>query len=167
MAEPHKYSVNTFRMVTLRWDNKINYLMTYARFGSNQEVKYNGGRGGIVISVSPEGEFSDFGMDDDGNIYKTHPTTGFEFKDFKNVPNFDKYIDFVKKLHDRILHHNYVSWDIDMGVDSKPIFIEMNIREPIWKYQIVTERAIFEEFTDSILEKAVKEREKREKLNED
>ena len=54
-----------------------------------------------------------------------------------------------------------------MGVDGQPIFIEMNFRGPIWKYQMVTERPIFGEFTESILAKAVSEREKREKLLEE
>lgn len=167
MAAPHEHSVNTFRMVTLRWNNQINYLMTYARFGADGEVKDNGGEGGIVVGVSPEGKFSDFGMGDDARIYKEHPTTGFKFADFEDVPNFDEYIAFVKNLHNRILHHNYVSWDIAMDVDGQPIFIEMNFKGPIWKYQMVTERPIFGEFTESILAKAVSEREKREKLLEE
>lgn len=167
MAGPHKHSINTFRMVTLRWNNKINYLMTYARFGANGEVKDNGGEGGIVVGVSPDGKFSDFGMGDDARIYKEHPTTKFKFADLNDVPNFDTYINFVKKLHRRILHHNYVSWDIAMGVDGEPIFIEMNFRGPVWKYQMVTERPIFGEFTEEILIKATKERKAREKIIEE
>lgn len=166
MAAPHKYSVNTFRMVTLRWNNEINYLMTYGRFGSNEEVKDNGGEGGIVVGVSPEGEFSDFGMDDDGNIHKVHPTTGFNFSDFEKVPNFDEFIEYVKTLHNRILHHNYVSWDIAMGTDGKPVFIEINFRGPIWKYQMVTERPIFGDFSEDILKEAVKARERRQEKKE-
>lgn len=160
MAAPHEHSVNTFRMVTLRWNNEIHYLMTYARFGSNEEVKDNGGEGGIVISVSPEGEINNWGMADDGTVYYTHPTTGFDFNNFEQVPNFNEYIDYVKKLHNRILHHDYVSWDIAMGVNGEPIFIEMNFRGPIWKYQFVTEQPIFGEFTESILAKAVERRER-------
>lgn len=158
MAAPHKHSVNTFRMVTLRWNNEIQYLMTYARFGANEEVKDNGGEGGIVISVSPKGEINNWGMADEGTVYYTHPTTGFNFNDFEPVPNFDKYIAYVKDLHNRVLHHDYVSWDIAMGVNGEPIFIEMNFKGPIWKYQLVAEQPIFGEFTESILAKAVERR---------
>lgn len=105
LATPHKHSVTTFRMVTLRWNNQVNYLMTYARFGANGEIKDNGREGRIVVGVSREGKFSDSGMGDDAKIYKSHPTTGFNFSDFEDVPTFDKYIEFVKKLHNRILHY--------------------------------------------------------------
>jgi len=164
MAAPHKYSVNTFRMVTLRWNNDIQYLMTYARFGSNKEVKDNGGEGGIVIAVSPEGKFSNFGMEHNGTIHHSHPTTGYKFSDFPQVPNFDEFIEFVKTYHRRIIHHNYVSWDIAMGEDGKPIFIEMNFKGPVWKYQLVTERAIFGEFTEEILAKVLIEKKKKDKI---
>jgi len=35
MAAPHPSSVNTLRMVTLRWENEIRYLLTFARFVAN------------------------------------------------------------------------------------------------------------------------------------
>lgn len=163
MAAPHKYSVNTLRMVTLRWNNDIHYLMTYARFGANKQIKDNGSQGGIIVALSSEGKFSNFGMDHNASTYKNHPTTGFKFEDQEQIPNFNEYIDYVKKLHNRILHHNYVSWDIAMGLDGKPIFIEMNFRGPVWLYQFATEKPIFGEFTEEILEKAVEAREERDK----
>lgn len=160
MAAPHKYSINTFRMVTLRWNNKINYLMTYGRFGTRKMIKDNGGQGGVIVGISPEGKFNDWGMDHQGNIYKEHPTTGFKFKDFEKVPNFDEYIGFVKKLHNRILHRDYVSWDIVMGVDGKPIFIEMNFRGPVGLYQLISQKPIFGDYTEDIVAKALERRQR-------
>lgn len=167
MAGPHKYSVNTFRMITLRWDNKINLIMSFAKFGADKAVKDNSGGDAISLAISPEGEFSDWGIDYHGNIHKTHPTTGYDFKNLEKVPNFDEYIDFVKKLHNRILHNDYVCWDIAMGLDGKPIFIEMNFRGGVWRYQLVPLAPLFGDFTEDILEKAVKARNEREKKQQD
>lgn len=159
MAEPHKHSVNTFRMITLRYDNKINYLLTYAKFGVDGSIKDNESDF-IGVPVSEEGKFGDYGMDYKGRMYEEHPTTGFKFKDLGQVPNFDEYIELIKRLHDRILHQNYVTWDIAMGADGKPIFIEMNFRGAIWFYQFISEKPLFGEYTDDILAKAVERRER-------
>lgn len=79
MKAPHPSSVNTLRMVTLRWNNKIEYLLTFARFGADNSVKDNAGAGGVVVGVKDNGEFLDFGIDEDTNFYKKHPTTGYAF----------------------------------------------------------------------------------------
>lgn len=161
MAQPHKHSVNTFRMITLRWDNQINYLMTYAKFGVDGSIKDNESDF-IGVPVSEEGKFADYGIShrDGMKIYKEHPTTGFKFKELGQVPNFDEYIELIKRLHDRILHQNYVTWDIAMGANGKPIFIEMNFRGAVWSYQFISEKPLFGEYTEDILTKAVERREK-------
>ncbi|MDQ0159652.1 sugar-transfer associated ATP-grasp domain-containing protein [Alkalibacillus salilacus] len=156
MAAPHKDSVNTLRMVTLRWGDKIHYLLTYARFGSDGSAKDNGGEGGICVGVSPEGYFKSFGIGHKGQVIYTHPSTGYDFSNLGKVPNFDKCVAFVKQLHDRILHHNYVSWDIAIGKKGEPIFIEMNFRGPVWKYQLANEQSLFGDLTEEVLEHAAR-----------
>lgn len=159
MAEPHKHSVNTFRMITLRYNNKINYVLTYAKFGVDGSIKDNEADF-VGVPISEEGVFEDYAMDYKGRMYKVHPTTGFKFKDLGKVPNFHEYIELIKRLHDKILHQNYVTWDIAMGADGKPVFIEMNFRGAIWFYQFISEKPLFGDFTEDILAKAVERNER-------
>ncbi|MET3682975.1 response regulator of citrate/malate metabolism [Alkalibacillus flavidus] len=152
MAKPHPESVNTLRMVTLRWNHDIHYLLTYARFGSDGAIKDNGGEGGICVGVRDDGSFLPYGVCNDASIVHEHPTSGVSFAGLDAIPHFDEFISFVKTLHRRILHHNYVSWDIAMGEDGNPIFIEMNFRGPVWKYQLANEKPLFGEMTEEIIQ---------------
>ncbi|MBB5175129.1 sugar-transfer associated ATP-grasp domain-containing protein [Texcoconibacillus texcoconensis] len=163
LAAPHKYSINTLRMVTLRWNDEIHYLTTYVRFGVDKSMKDNGGNGGIAVGVKDDGEFQPFAMDRNAKIYETHPTTGFKFVELDPIPEFSKFISFVKKLHKRILHHNFVSWDIAVGENGEPVFIEMNFWGAVWRYQLANKRPIFGEFTEEIMEAVKKDRENRMK----
>ncbi|MBU9721722.1 MULTISPECIES: sugar-transfer associated ATP-grasp domain-containing protein [Bacillaceae] len=169
MAKPHPSSVNTFRLITLRWNNEIHYLCGYGKFGSGNAVIDNDSTsgGGIAVAISPDGEFKPYGSDGDAKIYYTHPTTGYKFADLGYLPNFDKVIDFVKNLHNRILHRNYVSWDIAIGKDGEPIFIEMNFRGTVWRVQLICEQPIFGEFTEDILKTLADERKRKEKQEDE
>jgi len=50
------------------------------------------------------------------------------------------------------LHHDFVSWDIIVGKDSKPIFLEANFKGAVWLYQLATERPLFGDLTEEILQ---------------
>lgn len=156
IAEPHPSSVNTLRMVTLRWNNEIKYLLTFARFGSNGSVKDNAGGGGVCVGVKDNGEFLDYAVDENCNVYKKHPTTEFTFSKLTKIPNFHKFIGFVKRLHQDVLHMDFVSWDIAIGEDGNPVFIEANFAGATWLYQMATEQPIFRELTAEVV-KHVKE----------
>ena len=167
MARPHKHSVNTLRMVTLRWNNEIHYLTTYARFGIDGAIKDNGGGGGIAAGILEDGSFQSFAMDRDAKIYTEHPTTGVEFCDMPQVPNFEKHIECVKEMHNRILHHDLVSWDIAVGENDESIFIEMNFWGAIWRYQLANQRPVFGQFTEEILTAVKKDRERKLQVQQD
>jgi hypothetical protein len=152
MAKPHPSSVNTLRMVTLRWDNKLHYLLSFARFGADNSVKDNAGTGGLCIGVNDNGEFLNFAIDEDCNIYEKHPTTGYDFNEYAKIPEFDKYKRFVIDLHKNMIHHDFVSWDIAVGVDNEPVFIEANFRGATWLYQMAAQKPLFGDLTEEILE---------------
>jgi len=158
MSDPHPDSVNTLRMVTLRWKGEIKYLLTFARFGANNNVLDNTSHGGVSIGVKESGEFMDKALDRNFEIHHIHPTTGFPFKDMKPVPNFDKFKQYVIDLHKHILHHDFVSWGIVVGNDGLPVFLEANFRGGTWFYQLLSEKPLFGDLTEEILEYMHKER---------
>lgn len=151
MARPHPASVNTLRMVTLRWKGKIHFLLAYARIGVNNDVRDNSAAGGICVGINDNGEFFDFAINKHLNVLYEHPSTGFKFSEMGALPRFNQYIEFIKELHEDVLHHDLVSWDIIVGEDENPVFLEMNFRGPTWIYQLASQKPIFGELTDEIL----------------
>lgn len=151
MAAPHPASVNTLRMVTFRWKNEIRYLLSFARFGANEDVRDNAGTGGLCLGVNDSGEFLDFAIDENAIMYNHHPTTGYNFSDYAQIPNFEDFKKFVINLHKDVLHHDFVSWDIAVGTDGQPIFIEANFRGATWIYQLASQKPLFGELTEEVL----------------
>src|SRR5690625_3686833 len=153
MAEPHPASVNSLRIVTFRWKGQIRHLLTYARFGGGNNVKDHAIAGGVSVSVDENGILGKYGLDTNCIVHSHHPTTNFSFADNHiQIPNYEYFVKFVISLHDNILHHDYVSWDIAVGEDGQPVFIEPNFRGTTWRYQLASKKPIFGELTEEVLE---------------
>lgn len=153
MAEPHPSSVNSLRMVTLRWKNEIKYLLAYVRIGSNGDIRDNGDTDTDPrVGIQDNGEFFDFGLSHEGKKFSEHPTTGFKFSELKPIPNYEEFIQFVKDSHKNFLHLDLVSWDIAVGKDGRPVFIEANFAGPIPFYQLVSQRSMFGDLTEEVME---------------
>lgn len=157
MGTPHPSSVNTLRMVTLRWKGEIHNLVTFARFGSGGSVNDNAGTGGVCVGVNDDGTFLDYAIDEHPRIHFKHPTTNYRFADMPKIPNFDEYKLFVQQLHKQIIHHDYVSWDIAVGIDGKPIFLEANFMGATWLYQLASKKPIFGDLTEEIIKHVTRE----------
>lgn len=148
----HPESLNTLRLVTLRWHNEIHYLTGFLRTGSGSSVNDNATTGGTSVGVNDNGILNNYAVDITGKVLFTHPTSGFDFK--KNavrIPNFERFKEFVINLHTDILHHNLVSWDIAVGADHLPVFIEHNFAGQFWIYQFAAGKPLFRDFSDEIL----------------
>ncbi|QQK74195.1 hypothetical protein HUG15_00225 [Salicibibacter cibarius] len=152
LAAPHPSSVNTLRMVTFRWKDEIKYLFTFARFGKDNDIKDNANAGGIRLGVKDTGEFFDVAVSDDGQTHTHHPTTGYCFADLEPIPNFDEFKQIAKDCHKNILHLNFISWDIVVNFDGKPIFLEANFAGLLSYYQLAAQKPVFGDLTDEILQ---------------
>ncbi|WP_227004137.1 sugar-transfer associated ATP-grasp domain-containing protein [Salicibibacter halophilus] len=152
MAAPHPSSVNTLRMYTFRWNNKITNLPSFARFGGNHHINDNMETGGLCLGVTDTGKFLNVAVDDYMKTYSRHPTTGFCFADLEPIPKFDEIKQFVKDCHKSILHLDVISWDIIIGFDGKPIFLEANFSGPLWMGQFITQRPSFGDLTEEVLQ---------------
>lgn len=151
MSEPHPSSVNTLRMVTLRWNNKIHNVYTFSRIGVNNAVKDYVADGGLTIGVKEDGSFMPFGL----SSYKKvafHPSNDFPLESLGHIPNFDEFLSFTRDLHKSIIHHDYVSWDIAVGEDGKPVLIEANFFGTCFAAQVALKRSLFGDNTKDILE---------------
>ncbi|MFA1821441.1 sugar-transfer associated ATP-grasp domain-containing protein [Virgibacillus oceani] len=160
MAAPHPSSVNSLRMVTFRWKGNIHHLLTFARFGANNDVKDNAGTGGVCLGVTDTGCFLDLAIDEKTQTYTHHPTTNFCFAELDQIPNFEEFKDFVITSHKDIIHHDFISWDVAVGEDGRPIFIEANFAGATWLYQLAAQKPIFGELTDEVLHYVANEKER-------
>jgi hypothetical protein len=128
MAEVHPDSVNTLRLLTFRWKDTTRVLISFARFGTNGMINDNAGTGGICCGIDENGRMSDEAVDEYGRTYVAHPSTGYSFSMRSCIPNYDAIRHHVVALHDQILHFDLVSWDIAVGPQAQPIFVEANFR---------------------------------------
>ncbi len=152
MAAPHPGSVNTIRMVTFRWKNEIRYLLAFARFGSDGDIRDNANvESSPRVGVKDNGEFFEYGLGQSGEKFTEHPTTGFKIADLQPIPNYEEFKQFVKDTHKNFLHLDFVSWDIAVGADGKPVFIEANFAGSTSFYQLVSQRPIFGDMTEEVM----------------
>lgn len=151
MAKPHPESVNTLRILTLRWDGDIHFMTAFARFGNNGAVNDNAGTGGVCVGIDRQGRLSAFGVTAAAQKIDTHPTSGYSFIQQQTIPGFQAAVDLCIEQHQEVLHHNLVSWDIAIDPAEQPIFIEHNFRGSLWLYQLTTGEPILGELTSDIL----------------
>lgn len=151
MKAPHPWSLNTLRVLTIRWKQEIHYLLAFVRFGTNHSITDNAGTGGICVGVQNDGTLMSMGVTEDVQCFHEHPTTGYRFKNFGEIPGIKDAISMCIKSHTKILHHGLVSWDVAIGVDAEPVLIECNFRGAFWLYQLATGRPVLGNLHEPIM----------------
>ncbi len=152
LAEPHPDSVNTLRLITLRWNGEIRHLCTMARFGCDGRPNDNVSTGGVFCGVDADGVLDAEVLDPSGSGHTAHPTTGHSFLQRIVLPNFDQVRSLAIDLHRRLHYFNIVSWDMAIGADSQPIFLEVNVRGAVTVYQFAAKRPLFGDLTEEVLQ---------------
>jgi hypothetical protein len=152
LAEVHPDSVNTLRLLTFRWQGSVRMLLAFARFGTDGRINDNAGTGGVCCGIEDDGRMNDAAVDEFGRRYAVHPSSGYDFSRRTRIPNFRGIRDHVEALHMQIPHFDLVSWDIAVGPEAQPIFVEFNFRGASHVYQWACRRPIFGELTTEVLE---------------
>ena len=68
------------------------------------------------------------------------------------VPGVKAAIELVEKCHLLIPRLTFVSWDVTIGQDSKPVIIEINTRnQAVWLSQMVNGRSFFGNNTEYMI----------------
>src|SRR5690606_5183989 len=124
----HPQSLNTVRVVTFRWEGRITVLLAFARFGTGGRANDNVGTGGACCGIDLEGNLLDCAVDAVGRWHQTHPSTGFDFIARHRIPGYRRLCERAVELHHQMQHFVLISWDLAVGPDEEPIFIEANYR---------------------------------------
>lgn len=126
MARFNPTSLNTMRIYTYRsLDGRINLDRAFVRFGGEGTVKDNVSAGGGLVPLNNDGVVGDeifrFKQLEVGSLKKEKGIEHFE------IEAFDKVVGFAIQLHQRMPHFDYIGWDIAVGEDGQPVFIEFNV----------------------------------------
>ena len=126
----HPESVNTIRLVTIYNYNtcKVELLSATVRFGIGANTVDNWAAGGVVVQVADEiGTLAKYGFFKPkfGTKISRHPDSKIQFSEII-IPNFQKIVDEAKKLHEFFYFSHTIGWDIAIGENFAPVFIEGN-----------------------------------------
>ena len=114
-------SLNTLRIVTFLYKNKVHWVGTMLRMGVNGVVD-NWHAGGISCPVSQEGICGQFAVPLSGKRYYIHPNN-YEFAG-KKLFNYEVAHNLALNLHMKMPFVKYIAWDIAVNEEGKPIVLE-------------------------------------------
>ena len=117
MASFHPQSVNTLRIATLRFNDRIEIIHPRIRLGRGEAVVDNAGSGGIIGNIDLSSGVIYAACDKKGTSYEYHPDTNVKIVGFK-VPRFDEAVQLVKQLAQVLPKVRYVGWDIALRPDG-------------------------------------------------
>lgn len=142
-------SINTIRIISLLWENKVNILHAIVRLGRKNSYVDNTGQGGLFCQIKSDGNLVNKGYDGESNMF-LETDTNIKFKDFK-VPFYDRLKEEVYELHKQVPHFRLVSWDLALDNENKTVLIEYNVvGQGVDGYEY-TNGPFFGEFTNKVL----------------
>jgi len=116
LAAVHPESVNTLRVFTVRFDDRIEFLPLAWRVGRGSSCVDNGGSGGIFCALDDDGVIIKT-SDEKGRFYDVHPDTGHPLVGFK-IPRIEEAKEFTKELAMVVPSNRYCGWDIALTDDG-------------------------------------------------
>ena len=161
MASLNPSSINTLRVISFRKDNEILICKIICRIGKPGNIMDNFAQGGMACNVKNDGFLDNYAYTKVFSERRNTTYTGITLNKFQ-IPGLSGVIDFVKKAHLAIPHFLLLAWDIAIGENSEPIFIEYNTN---FDNGIAIElgQALFGNYTDEILPIIRKEYDSRKK----
>ena len=126
MASLHQESVNTLRIYTINYDNKVSVLHPLIRVGRGMSIVDNAGGGGIITACDPETGEVYKAVDEWGHIFDKHPDNGFQLIGFK-VPRWKEAYKIAEKLALHVPGVHYAGWDLAL-TEQGWVLVEGNPR---------------------------------------
>ena len=146
----HPSSLNTIRMMTLRFDSRISEISSILRLGVENSLIDNISQGGFAVGISSDGRLSDIGNRNMMDDMTEHPQTGEVFKG-SSIPSFEKVKEMAFQLHSILTHFNIISWDLTVNPKGDPVFIEANLMGQGLHHHQFYNGPLFGDLTERIL----------------
>lgn len=111
LAAMHRESVNTLRVITFRYDDKVDIIRSFLRIGQGDSVIDNASAGGIMGLVNIEDGKICAVCDKFGSTFKQHPDTNIDLIGFE-IPRWEEVKRLVKNAAQVLPKVRYVGWDV-------------------------------------------------------
>lgn len=148
----HKDSLNTLRVSTLNINGKVSLCNILFRCGRNGNTVDNGGAGGLMCGVLPDGHFKRTAFD---KYYKTYMETesGMKFGDCYISELVDIVTTVLQWHATKLPHLGFAGWDVALNEKNKPVMIEVNLRWPGIQFeQLCTGTPLFGDRTIEVID---------------
>ena len=148
-------SLNTCRLYTYRRVGTGEYMLLGAavRFGGKGAYRDNACTGGGFCKINDDGSVNDaihnyrrFGW---GSLKAEKGLEGLY------IPNYDKILNTVFRLHKTIPYMDLIGWDIAVDEEGEPVLIELN-QYPDCEFIQIFNGPMFGKYTDELLERISK-----------
>jgi hypothetical protein len=116
LSAVHAASVNTMRIFTVIFDDRIEFLPLVWRVGRGGSCVDNGGSGGIFCVLDDNGVIVST-CDEKGRSYDVHPDTNHPLVGFQ-IPRIEEAKAFAKELAMVVPSNRYCGWDIALTDDG-------------------------------------------------
>lgn len=151
IKEIYPNSVNTFRVITYRWNGKIEVMPVIMRIGRGNACIDNAHAGGIFIAIENDGIMHKTAFTEFCDKFDEHPDTKIKFEGHKIV-GVDKVIDAAKYMHQALPQIGTYNWDFTIDENGEPVLIEANVNDgSIWLIEMAHGKGAFGDNTKDIL----------------
>ena len=125
ISKLYPYSVNTYRILTIKTDDNVDVIFGYIRLGNNGSVVDNHHAGGMSTPIDLEtGKILYPAVDLNLNLFDEHPMTHVKFVGYQ-LPYWNEAKEMVKEAAKLIPELRYNGWDVAISEDG-PLLIEGN-----------------------------------------
>ena len=150
MAKLHPQSVNTLRITTIRFENRVDIIHPFMRCGRGDAVVDNGGSGGIICALDVDTGSVVGAADETGIDYIRHPDTNQLLVGF-TVPKWEEAVAMVKELANVLPEQRYMGWDLAL-TDNGWVMQEANDRGAFVGFQLPIHKGFREEIENIVAE---------------
>lgn len=143
-------SINTIRMLTFFFDNKVYMLSSFIRFGAKGSRVDNIHSGGYACGIDENGRLRETACDIAGTIIDHRPQ-GKRLNEIQ-IPNYDRCVELVTDLSRRLFcMSRLLAWDIAIDEKGDPIVIEYSPSYSGSNYHQLCNGPIFGDMTEDVL----------------
>ena len=144
-------SVNTFRIMTYRWKDKIKHAPVIMRIGKGGACVDNAHAGGIFIAIEDDGTLREWATTEFNEKFMEHPNTHLAFSGYQ-IPLVKDVIAAAYRMHEVIPQVGAINWDFTINEEGEPVLIEANINGgSVWLFQMAHGYGAFGEDTAEVL----------------
>ena len=148
----HPESLNTLRVITFRNEERFEVFGCGLRVGNNGLHVDNAHGGGIFCEIDPKtGKIITDGLDENANVYETHPMTGVKFKGVQ-VPFWKEICELCKEASQELPCLRVVGWDVAILEDGRLELIEGNHSPGMNIVQAPGKHGVHEKFEKMLLD---------------